>query len=813
MFRNHIHLALRQLSKHRNYAILNILGLAIGIAAALLVYRILRYELSFNQNFDNHDRIARVILEVSGGEKGLWHNRGLPIPAMAAMETSMPLFDQMSRIREDWPTISVPGVGGGPPIKKTSPEPQGGQISYFVEPAFLNIFNLTWLAGDPTTALDKTGDIVLSRKVAEYCFNNYTDAIGKTVVLDNNVPCTVRAVFENLPVNCDFQLLSLTSFSTLRANAALYNYEEGDWGSTSSNDQFFVLLRDKNQFPAAQQALAQVGKEEFSRDNARNIKARLVLQPLEDMHYDEEVGGSSAHTISKARLWVLATIGFMVLLMACFNFINLATALASLRAREVGVRKAVGGARSTLVAQFMTETGLIVGCALLAGLTLATVCKPLLSHISEVPDSQPFLNDPAVWAFLLVTGVLVAALSGLYPSLVLSRFNPIKALRNNFAQESGGGVMLRRGLVVAQFTIAQALIIGAIVTVSQLDYVRSMDMGLRKDLILNTRFNGDSAAISRIDGLKTRLQQIAGVEQVSFASDLPTSGSTWSSNFALGRGSNDAPFSTNMKFCDADFAQTFGLEMLAGRWMAPSDTSREYVINETMCRKLGIAPASAVGMELRMGSGAWRPVVGVVKDFHTHSAHRAHEPTLLATKKDYYSSIALKIHPGSIPSTIAAVQTAFDATFPEQVFYSEFFDESLATFYRDEARFSAFCKGVAGLAVLIGCLGLFGLATHAAARRTKEIGVRKVLGASVSSITSLLTFDFLKLVVLAIVLATPVAYYAMRAWLSDFVFRIDMEWWMFVLACVGAVAVAALTVSVQSIRAAVMNPVKSLRSE
>lgn len=813
MLRNNLQLAFRQLSKNRTYALLNILGLAVGVAASLLVYRILHYELSFNQNFDKSERIVRVLTKTSGGEKGVQLQRGLPIPAMAAMEQSMTHFEQTSRLHEDWPTVSVPNPGGGL-AKKMDPNQETGEISFFVEPGFLKIFNFEWLAGDPSTALKEAGDIILTRRVAEFCFNNYADALGKTVLLDNSVPCIVRGVIKNLPDNCDFPIFTLTSYATLRAYPAIYEFQEDEWGSISSNDQFFALLHDKNQFDAANNALASVGKEEFNKGNARNVTQRLDLQSLNDMHFDDEVGSAGTHTISRTRLWVLASIGFLILLMACFNFINLATALASLRAREVGVRKAIGGARAALIGQFMTETSLIVLFSLTAGIAMAALCKPLLKRISEVPDTQPFLADPMVWLFLGAIGVIVTLLSGLYPSLILSGYSPIKALRNNQATERGSGVSLRKGLVVAQFTIAQALIIGAIVTVSQLNFVQTMDMGFKKELVLTTNYNADSAALSKIEGLKQRLKQISSVQDVSFASDQPASGSTWSGNFNYDHGADDAPFSTTMKFADADFQKTFGLNMLAGRWMEPSDTAKEYVINETMCRKLGIKPAeSAVGKEMRLGGGRWRTIVGVVKDFHTHSAHQEHQPLAMTTRKGHYSSINIKIRPENIPGTVESVRKAYDEAFPEQVFVSRFFDESIADFYSEETRFSDFCKAIAGLAILIGCLGLFGLATHAATRRTKEIGVRKVLGASVSSITGLLTYDFLKLVTLAILIATPVAYYLMQKWLSDFVFRIDMQWWMFALACIGAVAVAFVTVSFQSIKAALANPVKSLRSE
>jgi predicted permease len=812
MLTNNLKLAFRQISKNRLYAAINILGLAIGITAALLIYRILHFELSFNRHFENHDRIVRGVFVVTGTENGVIRGRGLPIPGMIALANEVPQFAYTSRIHEDWPTITVPNPLGGAPLKKT--EPQESQISFFVEPSFLKIFDFKWLAGNPESALNNAGDIVLTRKQAEYCFEKVENALGKVLVMNNTVPCTVRGVIEDLPPNCDFPIFSLASYATLLANKDLYFFSDNDWGGVSSNDQFFALLNDPAQFAIANSLTNKIGDKELNQGNSSDNKAYFELQPIRELHYDEEAGNAGSHTISKSRLWVLASIGFLVLLMACFNFINLATALASLRAREVGVRKAVGGDRSTLIAQFMTETSLIVGLAIAVSIGLAAFCKPLLKHISEVPDSQPFFTDPNIWMFIGGVGILVAILSGVYPSLVLSGYNPIKALRNNISQSSGGGAWLRKGLVVAQFSIAQALIIGAIVIVSQLNYVRNMDMGFDKNLVLTTSFNNDSATLVKLEGLEQRIRQIPTVEHVSFSADQPSSNSTWSTNFSVDRGSKDAPFNTSLKMCDANFLATFGLKMKAGNWFQPSDTAQAYVVNETLCRKLGIVPVeSAIGKELRLGGGRWRPIVGVVKDFHSHSAHSDHEPLVMAPKKIFYSDIGIKIRPENISRTVEAVRKVYDETFPEQVFKSEFYDESIANFYQLEARFSDFSKGVAALAILIGCLGLFGLATHAASRRTKEIGVRKSLGASVFNITALLTIDFLKLVLVAILIAVPVSYYLMQKWLSDFVFRIQLEWWMFAVSCLGAIAVAFLTVSYQSIRAALANPVDSLRSE
>ena len=355
MLTNNLKLAFRQLSKHRTYALLNVLGLAIGIAASLLIYRILRYELSFNHNFEQHERIVRFYTQVTGGENGLQRGRGLPLPAMEAIANKVPTFEYTTRLREDWPTITVPDPSGGAPLKKI--KPWEAEISFFAEPAVFKVFDFKWLAGDPATALKDVGDLVLTRKVAEHCFGNVENALGKAVELDNNVPCTVIGVIENLPDNCDFPLFSLASYATLRAHKELYYFEEGNWGSISSNDQLFGLLHDKNQFDNAAALVAQVGLEEMNK-GASDRKASFGIQSLKDMHYDEETGSSGTHTISQARLWVLGSIGFLVLLMACFNFINLATALASLRAKEVGVRKAVGGARGAQLAHSRVSAAL-----------------------------------------------------------------------------------------------------------------------------------------------------------------------------------------------------------------------------------------------------------------------------------------------------------------------------------------------------------------------------------------------------------------------------------------------------------------------
>jgi predicted permease len=812
MISNHLKISFRNLQRQKGFTVLNVLGLAVGIAAVLLIYRIVRYELSFNQNFQRYERIVRVVTTERTREGREETSVCIPIPAMDAMRNTVPQFEQMCRIREAWPNIIVPDPAGGAPLKKFSPQgDENPELSFFADPSFFKIFDLTWLAGDPSTALNDLGSVVLSKTMAEKCFDDWRRAMDQTLLLDNLVPVTVRGVVEDMPTNCDLPFNALISYSTLKPNKHLYFYDE-EWGSCGSNNQVFALLGNVEQTASANAALAKVGEKEYSENGYRS--KQHVLQPLTNLHYDERYNTSGGQLTPKSHLWVLGSIGILILVMACFNFINLTTAQASLRAREVGVRKTLGGDRGRLIGQFMSETALVVVFSVMLGGALAGLTSPLLKHISDVPDTHPFFSEPSVWAFLGLTTLAVTLLAGLYPASVLSGFNPIQALKSNVQQGASGGAFLRKSLVVLQFFIAQALVIGAIVIIGQLDYVRSRDLGFDKNLVYTFPINNDSATLQRQTTLKNRLLDIASVESVSLCSDQPSSGNTWSTNFKFGNHTGDEPFNTSLKFCDADWQKTYGFRLRAGRWLEPSDTIREAVVNETMLRKLGISnPEEAIGQNIRLGGGRMLKVAGVVEDFHTHSLHEEHEPTLITTRANMYFQAGIKLRPDNIEAATAAVQRVFDEVLPEQVFDGSFLDESIANFYRNESRFSATCKGFGALAIFISCLGLLGLAAHAAQRRTKEIGIRKVLGASVAGITGLLAKDFLKLVLVSFLFAIPIAYWFMQKWLADFAYRIDMHWWMFAAAGLAAVAIAFLTVSFQSIRAALANPVKSLRSE
>ncbi|HRI60782.1 MAG TPA: ABC transporter permease, partial [Saprospiraceae bacterium] len=770
----HLKLALRNLSNNRLYSAINILGLAIGIAASMLIFRLVHYELSFNKGYKNIDRIVRVVTVTKNPEEGEGYTTGIPIPAMDAIQNTVTQFEHFTRIKEIWPTISVPDATDGAASRKFNTD-NDHEIGFFAEPAFFNIFDWQWLSGDPGTALNEPNTIVLTQKMAEKCFDSWQLALGKTLLMDNAVLLTVRGVVANAPVNSDFQCHVIVSYETLKKNKDLYFYSN-DWGSTSSNDQVYALLHDPGQFAAANAVLASVGQKEYQDDNPHFSK-KHELQRLADLHYDDRFGANGSHVVSKSRLWVLSLVGLLIVVMACFNFINLATALAARRSKEVGVRKTLGGSRTQLMRQFMGETALLVVFAVALGAVLAAILTPQLKHISEVPDSLPFFADPVIWLFLLATTVVVSILAGFYPALVLAGFNPAKALKSNTTPKGAGGGSLRKSLVVLQFVIAQGLIIGTLVTVSQLDYIRKMDLGFQPDLVYNVHVNYDSISGPRYETFKQKLLQLPGVESACFGNDVPSSGNTWSSNFAMGRGAQDAMFNTSIKYCDSDYFKTYGLQLVAGRNLEPSDSMREAVVNQTMLRKLGIRdPNEVLGKELRLGGRRWMTVVGVVEDFNSHSLHQELEPITMTTRKEFYYVAGVKIRPENMAATTVAIQKVFDQTFPEQVFDGEYFDESIAEFYRDESRFSLTCKGFALLAILISCLGLFGLASLIAVQKTKEIGIRKVLGASVGSVVGLLSRDFLLLVLIAFAVAAPLAWWGMNQWLQDFVYRVDIGW-------------------------------------
>ncbi|HMQ60358.1 MAG TPA: ABC transporter permease [Flavilitoribacter sp.] len=811
MLYNFLKTAFRNLNRQKGFTLLNVLGIGIGIAVTVLTYRFVHFELNFNRNFSNYDRIVRMVTKAvkSSGETEFY--TGAQTSAMVAAKNSVSLFEASSRVREYWPTVIVPDPAGGQPLKKLNL--QSGQMGYFAEPDFFRIFDFKWLDGQKNGALNEPNALVMARTTAERCFDRWEDALGQTVLVDQ-IPMVVRGVIEDAPYNSDMPVQVIISYATLLAEKDKFDYVES-WSRNRYYDQMFALLYDSKQLEAANAQVAEVGKKEYAEVpvvKQWGITSHL-LEPMAALHFDKRFGSPGGKRIEKSKLWTVMAIGLLVLCMACFNFINLSTAQSLRRMKEIGIRKTLGGSRGMLFGRFMGETALITLLAILLGAVLAQTALPLLEHFSDIPAEIP-LFSPLILGLLPALGIGVTLLAGFYPALILSGFNPIRALKKEAPAQDRTGISMRKGLVVLQFAIAQALIIGTIVTLEQMNFIRNLDLGFEQGLVYNFRFDSDSLSQSKMNSLKERILKIPGVESVSLHSQPPSSWGSWQTNFTVGRGNEEPDFMTTYKFCDADFQRTYGLELLAGQWFGPSDTTTGYVINETLMRKVGIAsPEEAVGQELRLENEPWYPIVGVVKDFHALSIHDEIAPITIGSYKGLYTGAGVKINPKNIAATTTSIRKVFDDTYPGQVFNGEFFDESIAQYYIAENRMTRICETFAGLAIAISCLGLLGLAYYSAQQRTREIGIRKVLGASVVSVVGLLVRGFLLPVAVSLAIAAPVAWYFLNEWLHNFVYHIDMGWWVFALAGIAGILIAFLTVGFHSMKAALSNPVNSLRAD
>ncbi len=498
--------------------------------------------------------------------------------------------------------------------------------------------------------------------------------------------------------------------------------------------------------------------------------------------------------------------------MACINFVNLATAQAVGRSKEVGIRKVLGSDRKLLFFQVMGETALVVLIAGIAAFAIATLCLPFIKHIASIREDLSLIT-PETMLFLVGVLAVCTLFAGLYPALILSGFKPVLALKNNMTSARIGGISLRRGLVITQFAISQVLIIGTIVAVSQMNFINKADLGFNKEAVLMLSGSSDSLNIAKLPAFKQKLLQTPGVQSVSFSSDAPSSENTWSGNFAYNH-KDDEKFQVTMKFADEDYFKTYGLQLAAGRVYEKSDSMKEVVINETLVQKLGLRSAQeAVGKDIRLGRNAWKTISGVVKDFKTNSLRENVKPLMIGQSNNYYTLSSVKLRSSNMQQTQAAVQALWNDFFPEYAYAGTFMEESINRFYEQENQLSLLYKIFACLAILISSLGLYGLVSFMAVQKVKEVGIRKVLGASAGNIVYLFSKEFTILIAISFLIAAPLAYFMMKNWLQDFAYRIDLGIGFFALAITISIVIAWITVGYKAIRAAIVNPVKSLRSE
>ena len=806
MFKNFFKIALRNVTRNKMYAAINISGLAVGIAASLLLFIVVNYELSYDKFQPNYTRIYHIAAKIKSAE-GNSYDEGMPYPAYDALRAQFPdvvtaaIFQNYNCQVAAFNTNNINGFSDKKFIEKNT--------VFFSDPNFFSVFQYKWLAGnakilkDPNTA-------VITKNMAEKYFGNWQSAIGGLLKIDNTATVKVEGILDNIPQNTDFPIRVIASYETMKQYPDIYGYTTR-WGSVTSSFQSFMLLPKNVSIESVNKRLLAFSNEHYNADKKDIFRTYNFLRPLSDIHFNTNLGNFGDHITSKTTLWTLSLIGVFIIIMACINFINLFTAQAVGRSKEVGIKKVLGVTRSQLFRQLMGETFIIVLTAVILATAIAFICLPYIKNIASIEEKLSLLNMPAI-LFLFVTIIIVTVLAGAYPSLILSGFKPALALKNKITSANVGGISLRRGLVITQFAIAQILITGTIIAISQMNFVHNADLGFNKEAVLVLNSNVDSSVNMRQPAFKQQLLAINGVQSVSFSSDVPSSESNSSGNFAYDH-KPDENFEVFRKLADEDYFKTYGLKIIAGRAFSKSDTLKEVVVNETLVKKLGVKnPTDIIGHELRLG-GLWRPVAGVVKDFKTNSLREAIKPLVIGERNTRYNFTGIKLNTPQLNVVTKKIEATWNRFFPEYVYTPTFMDDRINDFYKQENQLSLLYKIFAGIAIFISCLGLYGLVSFMAAQRTKEVGIRKVLGASIANIIYLFSKEFVILIIVAFVIAVPVSYYMMSNWLNNFAFRINITIWVFVLAIISSVVIAWLTVGYKALKAAIANPVKSLRME
>jgi len=801
MLKNYFKNAWQNLRSHKAYVAMNSIGLAVGIAACLLIFLLIQYETSFDNFHKNKERIYRVVAATKTGD-GMNYSKGSAFPVAEGLRTDYPQLEHVARIYgRDNQQITLLNDKANAPQKKFK------ENVFFAEPEFFDIFNFPFLAGDSKTALSEINTAVITQETAEKYFGDWHTAIGKYIKYDNDKDkvCKVTGVLENIPANTDFPLQVVLSFKTSRG-------EDGstDWISQDGSLNTFVVLPKNLSSRQFDNDLKTFAKKYTP---AEYTNHGYILQPLSNIHYESEFGTYRGSTFTKALITALSLIGLFLLMIACINFINLATAQAVNRSKEVGIRKVLGSSKKQLIIQFLSETFLITLTSVAIAIVLAVIALPALNNLLQTSlEIQP--GFPLI-AFLFSIIIITTFLSGFYPAVVLSGFNPIKVLKSKFTSNTAGGLSMRRVLVVFQFTVAQTLIIGTFIVVSQMNFFQNASMGFDKDEIVMVPLPNDSVRLFKADALKTQLLQQAGIKNVSISSFSPMDKASWDGNFKFDNAVKKSDFDPDFKWADADYFKTYNIQFVAGRPYYPADTVNGFVVNELMVKKLGFKkPEDIIGKKITIFDGTMvAPVVGVVKDFNGNSLKKEMKPVVLGSWKLVYRLINIKLQPQHSKQTLATIERLWNNSYPDFIYEYQFLDDKIASFYKQENQLSQLYKIFACIAIFISCLGLYGFVSFMAAQRTKEVGIRKVLGASVISIVYLFSNEFTVLIGFAFLIATPLAYFFMHHWLQNFAYRIDMGVGIFLLTIFISEMIAWLTVAHRAIKAAVANPVTSLRSE
>jgi putative ABC transport system permease protein len=795
MIKNYLMLAIKHLRKQKVFSVINILGLTVGVTCCFLIFLFILNEMSYDNFHKNGKDIYRIMR--TGSMNGEYREIPYVSPAYAtALMNDYPdAIRQAVRIMADNDLISYNTISFNE------------KNIYLTDSNFFQFFNFPLIKGNAVTVLKDPNSIVLTKSTAKKYFGN-EDPVGKVLQFNKEQQLKVTGVCEDVPVNSHLQFDMIIPLGALRSTVP------PDWYTQFPSNNMFTYVQlnpsvDPEQLQKRFPAFMDKYLGEFYATNG--FKMGLIIKPLDKIYFASDGFDNVKHG-NKKMVYVFMSIAILILIIACINFINLATARATDRSKEVGLRKVLGALRRQLVGQFILESVLYATIACLLSIGLLQLLMPAYNNLLGYKLALNWTN-PWIYVFIIGVIIVVGLLAGSYPALMLSSFSPIDSLKGKL-KRGKGGAFFRKALVVFQFGISVLLIISVVVIMKQMNYVRNTDLGFDKEQSMIVKFDNLNISQHKLQ-FKNELLNIPAVKGVSLMSGEP-GGFHDSYSFEAEANPNEK-FMFNTEFTDLEFVKTLGLKIIAGRDFSESfqtDSAAAVVINRNAAIKLGYTPEQAIGKWIRNVSrdSLRRNIVGVVEDYHYVSLKDPIGPLVISPGRDRRLAL-IKLKTNQLKATIGSIKKVYSAAAPDYPFEYSFLDERFDQLYKTESRQETVLSIFSVIAIFIACLGLFGLASYTAIKRTKEIGVRKVLGSSVQNIVLLLSKDLLKPVLLGTLIAIPASYYAMDKWLQGFAYRIHFQWWMFTLAALVAVTIALLTVGFQAVKAAVANPVKSLRTE
>ncbi len=797
MIRNYLLIAFRSIRKNTGHALINVFGLALGITCSIVIFLIVRFELSYDNFHSDSDRIYRIVTMFTKSEKP-GYGSGMTYPLPEALRQDFPDLEYVSIVdnNSDDPVITISKEDGSEDRFKE-------KKVVFVDPEYLKIFRHEWIAGNENSlTIEKTA--VVTESLAKKYFGNES-ALNKIINFNNQFDVTITGVIKDPPLNTDFSFELLLS-SRLGKDKRGW---EG-WGAASSSINCYIKLNASTTKEAFDSKLKDWHLKYFTGENEEDGKyRRYFLQPLNDVHTDSRFHNFSHRVVSKVTLLSLSSIGILLLLTACINFINLNTVLIIKRSKEAGVRKTLGSSRGQLIWQFMGETFLISLLALLISGGLSELLLINLEPVLTYRLSFFSMFDSLTIAYLVLLPILVTALAGIYPAIRLARFQPALTLKG--VTSYGEGLILRRSLIVFQLFIAQGLVITTIVTVQQINHFMAQPLGLNSEAVIEFPLPENKKELTQT--LRERLLTVSGVESVALSNTGATSQNSWGGEFEATVKNDIVKAYTNIKFADEGFLKTYGLNLIYGEGIIPSDTANRFVVNEKFTKALGFQkPEEAIGTPVAMW-GKKSIIVGVVKDFNPTPLQFQLSPVIILAGRDSYYVGAVRLNTNDLQSTIKQIQNTWEAVYPKYVFEHTFLDDQIAHFYDAEKRNSYIMGFFSVVAIFIGCIGLFGLVSFMVQQKIKEIGIRKTFGASVGQIVGMLSKEFMVLIGISFLLSAPLAFYFMQKWLSNFAYKYSMTGLEFLAGLLVTLLISMLTIGYRAVRAARANPIDALRTE